>query len=276
MISLLDGWGGLRRSEGFHLWVQDVVEEPRKPGHALVVLNHPSEAMVEFYDKTTDRNVRVSREEALTRRYPGYRPRHKVSRGRYHAGWKGVDLNNEYQAFVFWIDPNAAALFWALYLGYIRYVRTPIMERRRLLGGLNHPFLFVTEGDGRQDGPAMIGDPYTPKAAERNHEAAVLRIPLEYSKYHGTTTQGLRHLYGQTLENLGVPPQVIKKGLHHRHYLSQVPYTAPDRERINKVLNNAYARLTGGQERPIAPLGHEASQALLRLNEFITGGGSID
>jgi hypothetical protein len=239
MISLLDGWGGLRRSEGFHCWIQDVVEEPGRPGHALVVLNHPSEAMLEHFDSTTGRTIKDSRANVLKQRYPPYLPRHHVTRGRYRAGWKGVDLNREKQAFVFWIDPNAAALFWVLYLGYIRYIRTPIMARRKVLGGANHPFLFITEGDSRLDGSAMIGDPYTPKAYERNHQAAVLKIGLEHTKYASTTTQGLRHHYGQTLEQLGVPPQVIKKGLHHRHYLSQVPYTAPDRNRINAILNNA-------------------------------------
>ncbi len=279
MVGLLDGWGGLRRAEGFHLWIQDVVEEPGKPGHALVVLNHPSEAMLQYFDKVTGRELRLSRQEVLKRRYPPYMPRHKVTRGRYRAGWKGIDLNREHQAFVFWIDPNAAALFWILYLGYIRYVRTPIMKHRRALGGADHPFLFVTEGDDRREGTAMIGDPYTPKAYERNHEAAVRRIQvdggtyLEHSKYHGTTTHGLRHLYGQTLVSLGVAPQVIQKGLHHRHYLSQAPYTAPDRDRTNQVLNNAYAQLTGRHVEPLAPLGHESSQAILRLKEFIASGG---
>jgi hypothetical protein len=28
MMVLLDGWGGLRRSEGLHLWLEDVVDDP--------------------------------------------------------------------------------------------------------------------------------------------------------------------------------------------------------------------------------------------------------
>jgi hypothetical protein len=50
MIALLDGWGGLRRSEGLHLWEKDVTEDKDRPGHALVVLNHPEEARVEWQD----------------------------------------------------------------------------------------------------------------------------------------------------------------------------------------------------------------------------------
>lgn len=38
MIALLDGSGGLRRSEGLHVWVQDVEEDPNRLDHALVVL----------------------------------------------------------------------------------------------------------------------------------------------------------------------------------------------------------------------------------------------
>ncbi len=42
MIALLDGWGGLRRSEGLHLWYNDVRPNPEDPDSALVVLNHPA------------------------------------------------------------------------------------------------------------------------------------------------------------------------------------------------------------------------------------------
>lgn len=275
MITLLDGWGGLRRSEGLHLWVQDVVEEPGKLGHALVVLNHPSEARVLFTDPITGREVETTREEVLNRRYQ-LRPRHLVQRTRYHAGWKGMDLNRRHQAFVYWLDDAAGALFWVLYLGYIRYVRKPVMEQRLRQGGRDHPFLFVSEGEAHREGDqALIGDPYSAKAYERNHEAAVRRIGLEHRKDLGTTTHGLRHSYGQTLMNLGVPAAVIKKGLHHRHALSQVPYTVPTRETVNAELNAAWAR-SRGESVLVPPLGHESARALRNLHDFITSGALND
>jgi hypothetical protein len=53
MIALLDGWGGLRRSEGLHLWEQDVRQDPVYLDRALVVLNHPAESKVAFTDPLT-------------------------------------------------------------------------------------------------------------------------------------------------------------------------------------------------------------------------------
>lgn len=271
MMVLLDAYGGFRRSEGLHLWVQDVVEEPEKPGHALIVINHPAEARIRYSDPLSGSEYSLSRAEILERRY-GLRPRNEVLRDRYHAGWKGMDLNKDNQAFVYWLDDNASTLFWILFLGYLRFIRDPIMERRRSLGGRDHPFLFVTERTPQASG-AMIGDPYSPKGYERNHAAAVRRIGLEHSKARGTTTHGLRHLYGQTLSNLGVPPSVIKKGLHHRHYLSHVPYVVPTKAQINAQLEAARRRMLG-EVVQIPPIGHESSAALLALSEFITSGGA--
>ena len=266
MIALLDGWGGLRRSDGLHLWVNDVVEETGNPGHALVVLNHPSDAKVEWYDPTRRRAVMLSRREVLQNHF-GLQPRNVVTRGRYHAGWKSLELNDKYQAFVYWLEETAGALFWVLYLGYLRHIRKPAMEQRRRLGGGDHPFLFVSLGESHSEG-GMIGDPLSPQAYERSHKRAVERIGLRYAKDEGTTTHGLRHLYGQTLMNLGVSASVIKKGLHHRHYLSQVPYTVPTADHVNKVLRAAEK----GEPLPQEPLGHESSQALRQRHEFITGG----
>lgn len=183
-----------------------------------------------------------------------------------------MDLNKQNQAFVYWLDDTAGALFWLLYLGYLRFVRRPTMEKRRALGGYDHPFLFVSERVPRGcHGRGMVGDPYSADAHERNHKAAVLRLGLKHGKDHGTTTQGMRHVYGQTLRRLGVPPQVIMKGLHHRHYLSQVPYTVPTRDEVNAVLNAAHSRRNGIQTE-VLPMGHESSEALLKLHRFIVSG----
>ncbi|WP_312795984.1 hypothetical protein [Tianweitania sp.] len=266
MIVLLDGWGGLRRSDGLHLWCQDVVEEPGKPGSALVVINHPSEATVEYVEHVTRKLKHGSRTVALQEMY-GILPRNTVTRGAYHAGFKGMDLNRQKQAFVYWLDEGAAQLFWTLYHGYLRYVRQPIMARRMALGGYNHPFLFVSE---KPDSSGLPGAPYSERAQENNHNAAVRRIGLPLSKADGTTTHGLRHLYGHTLMKWGVPAQIIQKGLHHRHFLSQVPYTIPDRKSVSDALTSARKRSLG--EAPEVPaLGHESSRELLKLQRIIIG-----
>lgn len=268
MMALLDAWGGLRRSDGLHLWVNDVVEEKGRPGHALVVLNHPSEAYVDWPDPITAKIVRLSRGEVLQRQY-GLRPRNEVTRGRYHAGWKNLELNRDHQAFVYWLDEAAGELFWVLYNGYLRYVRAPLMRQRIAMGGGDHPFLFVSEGRSNGEG-GMIGDPLSLQAYERSHRRAVERLGLECSKAAGTSTHGLRHLYGQTLAALNVPAGVIKKGMHHRHLLSQVPYTVPSPDRVNRVLRAAVS----GEVLPLEPLTHESSAALRKLHEYIVGGGA--
>jgi hypothetical protein len=268
MVALLDGWGGLRRSEGLHLWIHDVAEDPESPGHALVVLNHPEEARVQWSDPLSNALRTTTRKEMLARAY-GLRARNVVKRGSYHVGWKGMSLNEDYQACIFWIDAAAGALFWTLYLGYIRYVRPTVMKRRIAMGGRDHPFLFVSEEVNTVTG--LPGEPYSEQAYERNHKAAVLRIDLPHSKASGTTTHGLRHLYGQTMQDLGVPPQVIRQGLHHTNLLSQMVYTVPPVETVNRVLRQAQEKLTNGLP-PVAPLSNDTSAALLRLRQFLSHG----
>jgi Phage integrase family len=269
MIALLDGWGGLRRSEGLHLWLDDVVDDPNSPGQALVVLHHPAESKLHWQGRLAGRSEVLTRREVLRRAY-GLQPRNEVKRGAYHAGWKGMDLDSNYRTCVFWIDDQAGALFWTLYLGYIRFVRPTIMDQRRKMGGRDHPFLFVSERINPKTG--LLGEPYSEKAYERNHRAAVERIGLVYAKDKGTTTHGLRHLYGQTLTKFGVPAQVIKKGLHHRSFLSQAPYTAPDKHTTNQALRSAQQKIALNKFARVE-LGNDTSAALLELRNFLSGGG---
>jgi hypothetical protein len=272
MIALLDGWGGMRRSEAFHLWDTDVEEDPNRLDHALVVINHPAEAKVKFRNPVTGRAETATRKVYLNQRY-GLPPRNEVKRGSYRAGWKGMDLNVNYQACIFWLDPEAAALFWVLYWGYLKYVRTPIMVERLRQGGSDHPFLFVsTRADGSSDENALPGAPYSEAAYERAHKAAVERIGLIHAKDLGTSTHGLRHLYGKMLTDLGVPPQVIKKGMHHRNFLSQSPYTVPDNAKTNAKLIEAQQNIVDGKIRVTAPIAPTTAEALLRISEFIGGG----
>jgi hypothetical protein len=272
MIAVLDGWGGLRRSEGLHLWVEDVTDDPHLPGHALVVLNHPEEARVRWFDPLSRKVQTTTRKDMLKRMY-GLQPRNQMKRGAYHVGWKGMALNKDHQACIFWIDPNAGALFLTLYFGYIRFVRPTIMQRRLAMGGRDHPFLFVSEEISSATG--LPGEPYSQKAYERNHEAAVCRIGLKYSKAAGTTTQGLRHLYGQTMQNLGVPAKVIQHGLHHRNLLSQAIYTVPTNGNVNQILRDAQLQPAKGQMR-LAPLKETTSAALLKLRESLSSGGFVE
>ncbi|MET4479151.1 hypothetical protein [Bradyrhizobium sp. F1.13.3] len=270
MIALLDGWGGLRRSEGLHLWESDVIEHPGQPDHAFVVLNHPEQASVQWIDPVSGSRRRGTRQHMLAETY-GLRPRNLVTRGHYHVGWKGMALNDDLQACIFWIDPTAGALFWTLYQGYCRFVRPSIMAERFRLGGRDHPFLFVSEEVNPVTG--LPGEPYSERAYERNHEAAVLRLGLEHSKRAGTTTHGLRHLYGHTMRKLGVHPHVIRQGLHHINLLSQVIYTAPLPEDVDAALRHAQ-QMAATKRVAIAPLAEDTTQELIRLRLSLSHGGS--
>ncbi len=70
-----------------------------------------------------------------------------------------------------------------------------------------------------------------------------------------------------------MPPQVIKKGLHHRNYLSQVPYTMPGNAKTNEQLRSAQGKIARGETRAIAPIASSTAEALLKIREFVTGGG---
>lgn len=269
MITLLDGWGGLRRSEGLHLWVRDVIEDPSSPGHALVVLAHPEESPMEYVDPLSGTVHKTTRSETLQRIY-GLRARNIVKRGSYHVGWKGMALNYEYRAQLFWIDPQAAALFWVLYQGYIRFIRPAIMARRHVMGGGDHPFLFVSEETSART--RLPGEPYSEKAYQRHHAAAVRRIGLEHAKEFGTTTHGLRHLYGQTLADLTVAPEVIRQAMHHVSVLSHLVYTAPLPAKVNAALQKAQDD-TRARHRIVAPFTSDTAAELLRLRQAVDHGG---
>jgi hypothetical protein len=60
----------------------DVVPDPERAGHALVVLNHPAEAKVQ--DTLSTRPSMIARKTLLARDY-GLEPRNEVTR---ESGWR--------------------------------------------------------------------------------------------------------------------------------------------------------------------------------------------
>ena len=276
MIALLCAFGGLRRSEALHLWVNDVTLDPARPGCALVVLHHPSEAKFTYVDGGGS-ELTVTRKEYLAREF-GLEPRHLVMRGRYHAGWKGMEMDADARAVVHWLDEDAGRVFWFLYGVYVQDRRRIMNLRKESLAREpacgDHPFLFVSQGSSRQKGrKKSTGDPYSTQAYERNHRAAVKRLGLPYGKRHGTTTHGLRHAYGQALMRLGLAAPVIQKSLRHRHALSQVVYVAPDDAEVARALKAATKKMRGEGQTSFDLPGSETSLALYALSRHITSGG---
>ncbi|MFM5192135.1 gamma-mobile-trio recombinase GmtY [Aeromonas media] len=229
LITLLMHYGGLRISEPFHLYVQDVVSDPIHPDGALVRIYHPSlgTAPPDWPD-TKGKPTSCNRLVYLNGMY-GLRPRNEYALSdQLFAGWKGNALDSRsHFMYVNWFPQWAGNLFWKLWVLY--------MAQRAQLA-CNHPFAFVTKK----------GRPYAIDSFERLHRRAVERIGLQVAKAMGTSPHGHRHAYGQALANAGIDPIFCKKALHHRALESQSVYTEPDRARLVRALEEAAARAQRG------------------------------
>lgn len=206
LISLLCGYGGCRASEPLHLWVDDVFVDPDDPELALVLVHEPSDGLADYTDPLTGNRRRTSRADFLQRFCGGRKPLTQET-GRRHAGWKGCLLTNrQRKAFqVFWIDKNAGRIFLTLWRMYIQHVR-PVTPQV--------PWAFLTK-DGQPLGVEGFDDSF---------KAAVRRIGLTPAKWAGTSNHGLRHRYGQWLNDLGLGDKEGQVAMHHLNAKSQEVY----------------------------------------------------
>jgi len=225
MITILMHFGGTRLSEPFHLFVNDIIEDPNNPGCALVKLYHPEDGYINYFDKYTNKTVELTRKEYLQKKY-NLTPRN-LQTGTNHAGWKDLALDKTGKfnyAIVYWFPTWAGKLFWDLYKRYIMEIGPK---------NLSNPYLFVSTHH------KSFGLPYTINAFRDSHQNAIKKIKLHYKKEFGTTPHAHRHAYGQNLQNSGLPKNIIQKALHHKSPFSQMVYTLPSVEKINQVLNEA-------------------------------------
>lgn len=242
LIAVLQRHGGIRASEAFHLFVTDVREDPRNPGSAEVRLYHPEMGRFSHFDPLTRGLVHPTRADYLRSAYQRL-PRTRIP-GAEHAGWKDLMLDTgapDYYTTVRWFPSEWGTVFWQLYSLYVRHV---------LPRGLTHPYLFVTLDHGPHH-----GKPYRLGAYHRNLAAAVERIGLSVDKGQGTTSHGLRHAYGQSLEIAGVGTKIIQSCMHHKSPVSQEVYTRPERERVRAELEAARSRLSGPLAANLQPTG---------------------
>ncbi|MEL7656493.1 MAG: gamma-mobile-trio recombinase GmtY, partial [Bacillota bacterium] len=137
-ITILLHGGGLRESEPFHIWVQDVMPDPYDPQLALVRVYHPVDGVApKDFKKPTDGKFLPNREAYLRIKY-GLKPRNRVA-GLKHAGWKNPKMSDEQQNYmqVHWFPSEWGYLFmqvWKMYMA--QRIHEKIMD--------NHPFLFVS------------------------------------------------------------------------------------------------------------------------------------
>jgi len=201
LITMLMHFGGLRVSECFHLWVEDIM--PWEDGTALVKVFHPEKGR---RDKRSP-----SRGEELQKRF-GLKPRKNYPKSHtLHAGWKELKEDNEelHYAMVWWYPQSAGETFndlWRLYLQYQR-----VSDKGK------HPFAFTTR----------TGAPHSINGYNQALKRAVERIGLPFCQEFGTTAHGHRHAYGQNLADAKSSSLIIRNALHHKSIESQQVYTKP-------------------------------------------------
>lgn len=217
LVALLMHGGGLRISEAFHLWVNDVYADPLDASLAHVRIYHPSEGAIETVDDITGTTVGMNRAAYLAVKH-GRRPLNEEGR---RTGWKNnaVSRDGHYMP-IFWYPAAYGRLFMELFQLYLEYERPPS----------DLPWLFLTK-----DGLPMTG-----KAYAEQYRAAVRRSGLRPLKSAGTTPHGHRHAYGQRLAELEmkglISPKTIQLCMHHSSVVSQKIYTQESNAAVNDLL----------------------------------------
>jgi hypothetical protein len=215
MASILQGAGGLRECEPFHLWIDDVFEDIHNPGHAIVKVHHPSESVCFDYD-SNGKLIKKKRGTYLAEL--GLVPRNK-GRGNYRAGWKNpllrkVKGTGEIYMPVFFFPTWWGEIFLTLFNIYMEHVRPH---------GLDHPFLLVNLDKKN------YGQPWSIDSYLSSHEKACKNIGLESNLVSGTNPHALRHNYAEELNDAlpaedKIRKKTIQQCLHHKSDKSQEVY----------------------------------------------------
>ena len=207
LITILMHFGGLRVSEPFHLFVEDIMENPNHRGEALVKLYHP--------DSRRKRLAKMGLRTRTDKRNP-----HS-----YYSGWKNRDINEV--TTVKWFPVEAGKWFWDLWVLYMTQQRVEAPQNRI------HPFAFTS----RNGDPASYGN------FQQAHKRAVERIGLVVAKENGTTPHSHRHRYGSDVWETTKDPVILQKVLRHSSPLSQYVYIHPSDETIRSELHNGFSAL---------------------------------
>lgn len=203
-ITLLMHYGGVRKSEVFHLYLSDIHVD-RQRSEAIVRIYHPGEG------HSPDPRYR-NRREYLSRRF-GLKPRTDYTKSeRLHSGWKAPLLTDKRKFFqVQFFPPEKAAEFLLVWREYL------VHQRVEPNSFSDHPYAFTNSK----------GQPETLKNFQRIHADAVERIGLNHSKSAGTTEHGHRHAYGYRLAEHGFSQVEIQKAMHHKSPDSCLVYIQP-------------------------------------------------
>lgn len=211
LMTMLMNYGGLRKSELFHLYVSDITVHPERRDEALVRVYHPE------YGKSPLPDYKNRREYLLAETQ--YKPRNSYPLSeRLHAGWKGALLTSRAGFFeVIFNPPGIAKTFLSVWVKYLKYQRVEPAASF-------HPFAFTKKDGG----------PETLKNFQRAHKRAVEKIGLVCKKEFGTTEHGHRHAYGYRARKFGLSRVEIQKSMHHRSPDSCLVYIKPTNEDIRE------------------------------------------
>lgn len=229
LITLLMIGGGVRESEPFHLYVEDVQPDMEDPSMALVTIHHPQDGIAPrgFKNQFGKQGTRAQYLATY-----GLVPRNLL---RKDVGWKNNAEDSNGYMQVHWFPEEFGRWFMKIWKRYVRTIST--VERQ-------HPYAFIN-----LQGPS-IGKPYTKQQFRRAFARAVRRIGLSPKKEHGTTEHGCRHAYAWRLKQSGVGEIYIQRLMHHGSIESQVVYTAPERKDIANALKAAQLTLNANSQFP--------------------------
>lgn len=247
LITLLQHGAGFRESEPFHLYVEDVVPDPRNPRMALVRIHHPSEGLSPAgWQDAFGRPRHSNRATYLAEKF-GLVPRDQMLDTR-RAGWKGGLHDGKYYKQAYWFQPEYGELFLTIWQKYLYQVAS----RDR-----THPFAFINLTR------EPLGGMYTIAQYLKAHASACERIGLAVRKELGTTPHGHRHAYGRRLAGAGLDKALIRRLLHHASIESQDIYTQSTSSEIQTALDRAVDKLA----RSVQPLALPAAQLGLEAHD---------
>tara|TARA_R110001583_G_scaffold137296_1_gene288968 strand:+ start:184 stop:1650 length:1467 start_codon:yes stop_codon:yes gene_type:complete len=207
LITMLMVYGGLRISEPFHIYVDDLYEDPFDPESMVVKVCNPIDGDAPDKWRKIKGNKNDNREDYLKKKY-GLIPRNNSSAANYHAGFKSEAFS---EFTVHWFPTSAGVLFKQLITLYLSLpiYRVPDKESK-----YPHPFLFKNQ----------FGAPASEKQFRKAYENALRKLGYDPSRFAGNNPHGTRHNYASTLTELDVSPLVRKKALHHVSLESQQVY----------------------------------------------------
>ncbi|MFE8070125.1 gamma-mobile-trio recombinase GmtY [Marinobacteraceae bacterium S3BR75-40.1] len=214
-MTMLLNYGGLRKSELFHIFTSDITIDPNHKDEALVRVYHP------IYGRSPDPRYDNRNEYLISE--TNYKPRNNYRlTERLYSGWKNPLLTSrDYYFEVIFSPTYKAKEFLAVWVKYIKYQRA---EPENF-----HPFAFTNDR----------GEPDTLKNFQRRHKRAVERIGLDCKKEFGTTEHGHRHAYGYRGRALGQSQVELQKGMHHRNPNSCLIYINPTSDDIRTKMRES-------------------------------------